>query len=93
MNEFATSFGDADKVLLVPIFAARENLELAETTLARLAEGMNLAGSSVSVLASLDQLRATLEDSAQPGDVWLTLGAGNINRIPHEFARTVQRNY
>ncbi|MDA0806964.1 MAG: UDP-N-acetylmuramate--L-alanine ligase [Planctomycetota bacterium] len=93
MNEFATSFGDADKVLLVPIFAARENQELAETTLGRLAECMNLAGSSVSVLASLDQLRATLEDSAQPGDVWLTLGAGNINRIPHEFARTVQRNY
>ncbi len=93
MKEFAASFGDADRVLLVPIFAARENMELAETTLARLAECMNLAGSSVSVLASLDQLRATLEDSAQPGDVWLTLGAGNINRIPHEFARTVQRNY
>ena len=93
MNEFATSFGDADEVLLVPVFAARENQELAEATLAELAERMNLAGCSVKVLASLDQLRATLEDSAHPGDVWLTLGAGNINRIPHEFARTIQRNY
>ena len=93
MVEFAASFGDADEVLLVPIFAARENTDIADSTLQKLADGINLTGSSVEVLASLDQLRATLEDSAQSGDVWLTLGAGNINRIPHEFARTVQRNY
>jgi len=93
MNEFAISFSDADEVLLVPIFAARENTEQAEAALAELARCINLAGCSVEVLTSLDQLQATLEDSAQPGDVWLTLGAGNINRIPHEFARTVQRNY
>lgn len=93
MGEFARSFDDADEVLLVPIFAARENTDVAESTLQKLAAGINLAGSSVEVLSSLDQLRATLEDSAKPGDVWLTLGAGNINRIAHEFARTVQRNY
>ncbi len=93
MGEFADSFGDADEVLLVPIFAARENTELAEAALTEVASRINLAGCSVEVLASLDQLQATLEDSAQPGDVWLTLGAGNINRIAHEFARTLQRNY
>lgn len=93
MDEFARSFADADEVLLVPIFAARENTNVADSTLQELASGINLAGSSVEALSSLDQLRATLEDSAQPGDVWLTLGAGNINRIAHEFARTVQRNY
>ena len=93
MNEFAASFNDADEVLLVPIFAARENTDIAQAALQELARRINLAGCSVEVLTSLDQLRATLEDSAQPGDVWLTLGAGNINRIPHEFARTVRRNY
>ena len=93
MGEFTRSFVDADEVLLVPIYAARENTDVAGSTLQELASGINLAGSSVEVLSSLDQLRATLEDSAQPGDVWLTLGAGNINRIAHEFARTVQRNY
>jgi len=93
MGEFTRSFVDADEVLLVPIYAARENTDVASSTLQELASGINLAGSSVEVLSSLDQLRATLDDSAQPGDVWLTLGAGNINRIAHEFARTVQRNY
>ena len=93
MHEFARSFSDADKVLLVPIFAARENTAVAEAAQRELADRIKSAGCSVEVLTSLDQLRATLEDSTQPGDVWLTLGAGNINRIPHEFARTVQRNY
>jgi UDP-N-acetylmuramate--alanine ligase len=93
LEEFGTSFSDADEVLLVPIFAARENTDVAEAALQKLANRINLAGCSVEVLTSLDQLRATLEDSAQPGEVWLTLGAGNINRIPHEFARTFQRNY
>jgi len=93
MSEFADSFSHADKVLLVPIFAARENSSIADAALQELGERIKSAGCPVEVLTSLDQLRATLEDSAQPGDVWLTLGAGNINRIPHEFARTVQRNY
>lgn len=92
MNEFADSFGEADEVLFVPIFAARENPDLADTTLHELANRIILTGCSVETLTSLDQLLATLEDSAQPGDVWLTLGAGNINRIAHEFARTLQRN-
>ena len=93
IKEFAASFDDADEVLLVPIFAAREDTDIAQAALQELARQINSAGCSVEVLTSLDQLRATLEDSAQSGDVWLTLGAGNINRIPHEFARTVRRNY
>ncbi|MDA1162488.1 MAG: UDP-N-acetylmuramate--L-alanine ligase [Planctomycetota bacterium] len=93
ISEFGAAFSDADEVLLVPIFAARESADVAQTALEELARRINLAGIATRVQTSLDQLRATLEDSAQPGDVWLTLGAGNINRIPHEFARTVQRNY
>lgn len=92
MDEFAESLGAADRILLAPIFAARENPETADVVLRELANRTSKLGSDVSILTSLDQLRATLEDSAEPGDVWLTLGAGNINRIPHEFAREVRRN-
>lgn len=92
IDDFAVAFGDADRVLLAPVFAAREDASTAEAVQRQLADRIKSAGCSVEVVASLDQLLATLEDSAEPGDVWLTLGAGNINRIPHEFARTVQRN-
>ncbi|MBI1312973.1 UDP-N-acetylmuramate--L-alanine ligase [bacterium] len=79
MDEFAVALALADETLLVPIFAAREDTQIATRTLGELAEKTSRNGANVRVLTSLDHLSATLEDSARPGDVWLLLGAGNIN--------------
>jgi UDP-N-acetylmuramate--alanine ligase len=79
MDEFAAALALADETLLVPIFAAREDTQIAAHTLAELAEKTRKKQANVSVLTSLDHLSATLDDSARPGDVWLFLGAGNIN--------------
>ena len=79
MDEFAASLARSDETLLLPIFAAREDTQIAARTLAELAEKTRKNRANVSVLTSLDHLSATLDDAAQPGDVWLLLGAGNIN--------------
>ncbi len=79
MDEFAASLARADETQLLPIFAAREDSQIAARTLAELAEKTRENRANVSVLTSLDHLSATLDDAAQPGDVWLLLGAGNIN--------------
>ena len=79
MDDFAASLATADDVILVPIFAAREDTHIATRTLNELAEKTRETGANVRVLTSLDHLSATLDDSARPGDVWLLLGAGNIN--------------
>jgi UDP-N-acetylmuramate--alanine ligase len=79
MDEFAASLAMADDVILVPIFAAREDTQIATRTLNELAEKTRETGTNVRVLTSLDHLSATLDDSARPGDVWLLLGAGHIN--------------
>lgn len=79
MDEFAAALARADVTLLLPIFAAREDTQIAARTLAELAEKTRKNGANASVLTSLDHLSATLDDAAQPGDVWLFLGAGNIN--------------
>ncbi len=79
MDEFAAALARADETLLLPIFADREDTQIAARTLAELAEKTRKNGANVSVLTSLDHLSATLDDAAQPGDVWLFLGAGNIN--------------
>lgn len=86
MARFATSFGAADELFLLPIFAARERSADGDTVLARLAESIAGTGLSVHLLASLDRLKSTLEDVAHPDNVVLILGAGNISRIAHEFA-------
>lgn len=79
MDEFAAALALADETLLVPIFAAREDTQIAALALAELAEKTRKNGANVRVLTSLDHLSATLDDSARPDNVWLFLGAGNIN--------------
>lgn len=93
MNEFATSFRDANDVLMAPVYAAREGLS-AEPTLAaaELARRIASDGPRARFCPSLDQILTTLEDEVRPGDVLITMGAGDINRVHHEFARQLRRH-
>ena len=80
-------------MFLTPIFTAREKCsEAAEQTNAELAERLALRGKSVRLLPSLDRLADELDDAARPGDVLITMGAGDINRIQHELTRRIQRH-
>ena len=93
MPEFSTAFTDADRVIVAPVFAAREtadgeSLAAAQELAGRIRESKVPAEFG----ASLDQITATLDDNARPGDVLITLGAGDINRIHHEFHRRLQRH-
>ena len=89
LPEFVDSLQLADEVVLVPIFAARESNADAASCIETLRQALSDQRCSVRLLASLDQVLGTLHDLSRPGDVWLTLGAGDIDRIPHEFARHV----
>ncbi len=94
MDEFAASFDAADEVFLVPIFTARETCaDAALRTNAELAERLATRGPAVRLLTSLDHLIDTLDDSARPGDVLVTMGAGDINQIQHELTRRIQRHH
>ena len=94
LAEFAESFDAADEVFLAPIFTAREKCpEAAEQTNAELAERLTARGRRVHLVSSLDRLTADLDDAARPGDVLLTMGAGDINRIQHELTRRFQRHH
>ena len=88
MQEFASSFVDADEVLIAPVFAARESVsgENARVT-EELATRIVSNGVPAEAFASLDQIVSTLEDASRPGDVIVTMGAGDIDRIYHEFTR------
>ncbi len=93
LDDFAECFDAADEVFLAPIFTARENCsEAAEQTNAELAERLAARGKSVRLLSSLDRLADELDDAARLGDVLITMGAGDINRIQHELTRRIQRH-
>ncbi|NOX53937.1 MAG: UDP-N-acetylmuramate--L-alanine ligase [Planctomycetes bacterium] len=93
MHEFAESLAAADRVLLVPVYMAREEPSDEAGRLSRaLADHATHNGTGARFVSSLDQAIATLEDEALPGDVVITMGAGDITRIPHEFTGRVQRH-
>jgi len=98
LPEFAQSFGEADQVLIAPIYAARENADShtnpgPDGLAGDLARATRSAGTAARFCASLDRMIATIEDESQPGDVLITMGAGDIYRVHHEFTRRLQRHH
>ena len=94
MSEFSSSFGDADEILIAPTFAARESVgDESETTAEQLAGEIVGGGQNARFCGSLDRVVATLDDEAQPGDVLITMGAGDINRVQNELTRRLQRHH
>ncbi len=94
LADFATSFAAADLVFIVPVYGAREiyQKELVEVS-TRLAELIAEQGVVARYSGSLDQTRASLDDTLRPRDVLLTLGAGDIDRIHYDLTCRLQRNH
>ena len=79
----------ADLVLVLPVFAAREDDAAAASVSRELVERIEARDSETRCcfVPSLDHLVATLDDETRPGDVLITMGAGDIDRVRHEFTR------
>ncbi len=93
LGEFLDSLAAADVVVLAPVFAARESLTAEPLQLSReLAAGLENRGVSTQACISLDHLQQVVEDALKPGDVFFTMGAGDIDRIQHAFTRRLQRD-
>lgn len=94
LGDFACAFADADEVLVAPVYAAREQLSTEPAHVAaELATQIAATGRPARFLPSLDRMVATLEDEARPGDVLMTMGAGDVYRVHHEFTRRLQRHH
>jgi len=77
-EEFSASFGDADEVLLCPIYAAGEG-PIEGVSSEGLAECL-VSHKPTEVTTSVDDLVERLANRAATGDVILLLGAGDVHR-------------
>jgi UDP-N-acetylmuramate--alanine ligase len=106
LDAFPGSLADADEVMVVPVYAARERAGegTEEGALAEeLARSVNVRREPPDVwgrratrarfVESLDHVIATLETEARPGDVVLAVGAGDVDRVVHDLARAVSRHH
>ncbi len=80
LAEFQAAFNDADLVYAAPVYAAGE-APIEGFDSAALVEGIKARGHrSAHLIASADALAAELANVAQPGDMVVCLGAGDITK-------------
>ena len=81
LEEFAASFAHADEVIVAPIYAAREPVDPTISS-AMLAERLQKNGMKAYAPEDAAAIAAALRDAAvhlSPGDILMTMGAGDIN--------------
>ena len=91
LDELAASLQNADVVLVADIFRAREcPPHSGEVTAADLARRVRCGGVEVPRLHTIDQIARLLETRPPPGDVLITIGAGDIRRICDGFIKGIR---
>jgi UDP-N-acetylmuramate--alanine ligase len=87
MSEFARSFYGADVLLISDIYAASEDPIKGITSQALADEIERFGHRQVEYIGPLAGAAAKLKDVAQPGDLVLTLGAGNVWQAGDELLK------
>ena len=85
--EFSESLLDADEILITDIYAAREKA-IEGVTSENLAREIHRKGKPARYMTSFHEAVDFLSQNVQPGDLVLTMGAGDIFKVADEFLKT-----
>jgi UDP-N-acetylmuramate--alanine ligase len=85
-NEFTEAFVLSDELWLSSIYAAGEPAE-AGITAEKLVEALAAKGQAARFAGNLDEARARVCEGLRAGDVFLTLGAGNVGEVGEAFLK------
>ncbi|NLY42873.1 MAG: UDP-N-acetylmuramate--L-alanine ligase [Clostridiaceae bacterium] len=77
MDEFASSFGDADKVIITDIYAARE-VDNGTVHATDLVHKIKAKGFDAQYISKFEEIAEYVMKHAKAGDMVLTMGAGDI---------------
>jgi UDP-N-acetylmuramate--alanine ligase len=80
LNEFAGAFVNADKILLAPIYAAREKDD-GTISSQILKDEMIKHSEDVVTFNSLQELQSYTNETLEKGNIFVTMGAGNIYEV------------
>jgi UDP-N-acetylmuramate--alanine ligase len=91
-DEFVEALSAADRVVLTDIFAARDTAEdRASVSSAQLAEALTAKGVDAVSAGSLADTAEAVWSTTSPGDVVLTSGAGDVDKVADELVRRSAR--
>ncbi|RBP40620.1 UDP-N-acetylmuramate--L-alanine ligase [Garciella nitratireducens] len=80
LNEFSQAFPIADEVIIADIYAAREK-DLGLIHAKDLANTIKATGQNAKYLGDFSNILSYLLENLKPGDLVITMGAGNINQV------------
>ncbi|MBI4654132.1 MAG: UDP-N-acetylmuramate--L-alanine ligase [Nitrospirae bacterium] len=91
LKEFYSAFSDADKVLLMDIYPAGEK-PIDGINSALLSKGIKAEGKDVEYIKDKGEISGYLSGYLRTGDMFITLGAGDVWKIGEEFLKLKVRN-
>jgi UDP-N-acetylmuramate--alanine ligase len=80
LDEFGTAFHQADNLYLLDIYSASEPALAGVSSTALLDKIRSFGHRSASYVSSIDEGVAAVVKAAEPGDLIITLGAGNVSQ-------------
>jgi UDP-N-acetylmuramate--alanine ligase len=91
LQEFAHSLQNADKIMVTEVCRARETAGSAsDVSAAHLAARITELGGQAQYLASRDEIEDHLKQALRPGDVLVTVGAGEIGKVAHGLGQRLR---
>jgi UDP-N-acetylmuramate--alanine ligase len=86
-DEFTRAFYQSDELLVLPVYAASED-PIEGVTAENLCEGIKAHGHrSVRCMSGLKQAVSRLKKTLKPGDLLLTLGAGDVWKVGEDILK------
>jgi UDP-N-acetylmuramate--alanine ligase len=89
LNEFAAAFENADTVVVTDIFAAREK-DNGEVHSSKLAGMISSTGKEAIYISDFESIVEYLKMNVSPGDLIITMGAGDIYKVGEMFLKDKQ---
>ena len=83
LEEFGNSFVAADQILLAPIFASAREYDDGSVSLRDLHQAIESSFHKVESFKDFDAIAEEIKEIRKPGDIILTLGAGDVYKV-HE---------
>jgi len=94
LDDFGRAFRDADEVILTSIYAAREDpMDGVDSRQLLAAVRTNEPEKPARYIERLDDIVTTLAAEARPGDMILTVGAGNVREVGLGLAEELRRRH
>jgi UDP-N-acetylmuramate--alanine ligase len=79
-DEFVYSFKEADRLIITDIYAAREK-NTGEIHSRDLVRAISQNGQPCTYMQTFEQIASYLKENVSPGDIVVTMGAGNVYQI------------